>query len=156
PGAIPAGYAAVCVVLRRPLAEVPDIAVAGLGIPVKGVLLNPTVLDQGVLDLDAANARDDLRPVRHLDDVGSRMSVLLSAVHEGGARLQREPRVVDDLDELTGRGTRWVRRPGAHRARPEGSQRQRYGPPTANSIQRHEAPPVRFRPASTESQHCRP
>jgi hypothetical protein len=87
--------------LLRVLAEVPDVAVAILGVPVPRVLHDPTVGADDVVHDGRLDAEDRARPVgdRHHDPPEAALAVLL-AVDPPAAREERQVRVVDARDEL--------------------------------------------------------
>src|SRR4051794_11090547 len=113
PGALRADHVAVLIELSGVFAEIPDVALDVLGIPVGGVLGELPVLEGEVAHHRAGDAQDLFGLVgdEHLVDGGC--PVLHPLVEEGGARLEREVRVGDLADEIGGVDVRgWPARQG--------------------------------------------
>src|SRR5204863_10195089 len=96
-----AGHAALGVELLGGLAEIPDVAALVLPVPVHRVLddLALGVVESVVHD-GGRHALDVLGPARDRDDVDRGLAVLQAAIAQGRARLEREPWVVDDANEV--------------------------------------------------------
>src|SRR5207302_2134516 len=107
PGAFGALDVPVRVELGRVLAEVPDVAVRVLCVPVGGALLEPAKEVEPVADSDAGNALDLPRLVRDDDEVAGPLAVLHPCVDPVGAGEEREPLVVDPCREARGRRHGW-------------------------------------------------
>ena len=83
------------------LAEVPDVAVEVLGVPVVGVLDEHPVDGDGVADDDGASMPIDLAGLVEDDDLDVLdLAVGLALVDPARARRERQVRVVDDGDEV--------------------------------------------------------
>src|SRR5712691_1411846 len=86
--------------VRRVLAEVPDVPMLVLRVPVEGLLLT-LAPDQYLIEDDGrTDAEDHLRLVRDEDGNPARLSFLGPAEEEGRARSEREVLVVDPADEV--------------------------------------------------------
>ncbi len=94
PGALRAGHPAVLELPRR-LAEVPDVAVVVLRVPVESLLGRLSGEEEPVMDDGARDAEDLLRLCRDRDDVARPLAVLRPPVDESRPGPEREPRVVD-------------------------------------------------------------
>src|SRR5215467_9263702 len=106
PGALGARDVAVSIELGSVLAEVPDVAVRVLAVPVGRALLEPAPHVEAIAHRDAGHTFDAPDPVGGYDDVASGVTVLDSGVDPAGARQKREPRVVDPRAEARWRGHR--------------------------------------------------
>src|SRR3954451_20333825 len=107
PGALDAGVPRALGALDRPvldrrrvLAEVPDVPAQVLDVVVLRGLDDAAVLVAAVVDDDAADAVDDLRLARHLEDVAHPGAPVDAFGDERRAGLQRHPLVVDAGREL--------------------------------------------------------
>src|SRR5204862_6371950 len=100
PAALAGFDAAVRVELRGRLAEVPDVALLVLRVPVGRPLLAPPVHVQAVTDRDALSTRDAPCPLRDEDDVTGPLAVLDPGVDPTRARKQRVPLVIHPLAEV--------------------------------------------------------
>src|SRR6266516_3082074 len=76
PGALGAGDAAVPVELSRVLAEVPDVALGVLAVPVRRALLEAAAYVEPVAHGGAGDSVDRLRPVENSDHVTGTLAVL--------------------------------------------------------------------------------
>src|SRR3954469_4938321 len=94
PGALGAGDVAMCVELGGVLAEVPDVAVGILAVPVGGALFEPTLHVEAVVDRDTGDAFDHPGLVGDRDEVSGPLPVLHARIHPAGALQKGEPRVV--------------------------------------------------------------
>src|SRR5437899_2395271 len=121
PAAFPAHDLAGAVERRGVLAEVPDVALAVLGVEVGGALRQAALLEQAVADDGRSYARDALCPRRHGHHVDGRAPVLDAAIRQPGAWDEREPRVIDPPPELIGS------REGKKGGRARGCARRREG-----------------------------
>ena len=107
------------------LAEVPDVALLVLAVPLGRALAEMAAQIEPVLDDDARDAVDLLRPMGDDDDVAGGMTVLAPSVHVRRAGVEREPGVVDPGAEVgrlrhrRGRGVRCRCENGAARHRGE-------------------------------------
>src|SRR5205823_9981680 len=110
PGSLGARDAPVWVELGRVLAEVPDVAVRILAVPVGCALPQPAAEVEPIAHDRAGHAGDGADVVRDRDDVARAQAVLLADIEVPDTRLQREPRVRDPGAE-GGRG--WDRAAGA-------------------------------------------
>jgi hypothetical protein len=98
PAARPVGVALLVVGDRR-LAEVPDTAVAVLGVPVLGALEHAPAVARDVRDDRAAHAEDRLRAAASADDVDLAHAVLDARVDPARARPEGQIGVGDARDE---------------------------------------------------------
>ncbi len=81
--------------LRRKLAEVPDVALVVLPVPVQGVLYQDAVFEDLVADFDRLHAVDRACVVRDGDDVDDRRLLVKSPVGEARPRNHRKVLIVD-------------------------------------------------------------
>src|SRR5256885_1559200 len=107
--------------LRRKLAEVPDIALIVLPVPIQGVFRRDTGVEDLVTDFNRFHAGERWRVVRNGDDVDDRCLLDISRVVEPRSRNQREIRIVDcrrllEVARIEARAGRRRPRPRAIRA----------------------------------------
>src|SRR5581483_6315189 len=94
PGARGACDVAAGIELGGLLAEVPDVAIRVLAVPVGCLLAQSTAEIEPIVDDDARHAVDRLRLVGDGEDVARGLAVLDAGVDVAGARLERIPLVV--------------------------------------------------------------
>ena len=127
PGSLPALEAAVLVVRRCRLAEVPDVALVIGCVPVAGLLRQAAIRPaKDVAHHDGGDTLDPLRPMRDEDALAVGVTVLRPAISGHGPRLEREVPVRLGVVELV-RGnarSRRGRRGGAGRRGRPGDPRQ--------------------------------
>src|SRR4029450_10221440 len=100
PGALPGSHVPLPIELGGVLAEVPDIALGVLRVPLAGAPGDLALGVEVVTNRRRAYALDCPRRVRRRDDLSGRLPVLLAAVLPPPPRLEREPPVVDRGREL--------------------------------------------------------
>src|SRR5204862_2914759 len=105
PRAFGAHHMAVLVQRLGRLAEIPDIPVPVLGVPIDGVLGQPAAEIQAISDDATAHTEDHLRSARDAEAVDRRLTVLHALVHERGAGPQWEVGVVNAVHEAVGAGS---------------------------------------------------
>src|SRR6185436_17273776 len=90
-------YPAPVLEVARVLAEVPDVPVLVLRVPVEGALLGLALREDPVQDHRRLESHDALLPVRHPDRVElARLAAVADApIAKDGPRLERQPGVVD-------------------------------------------------------------
>src|SRR5215212_81855 len=122
PGALARDHVAVAVELLGVLAEVPDVAVVILRVPVVGDLPRLAVSQHHVMDHGGPHAQDPLGPVHDAHPVGEPAVPVDAAIAPLAARNEREPRIVHLGDEVAR-----LQRPGPPRsgAGPDRSRRLR-------------------------------
>ena len=99
PGALGGRDTPLAVELGGRLADVPDVALRVLCIPVGRALGEAPLYVEQVPNDGGTHARDQLRPARNREHLPRRLSVLGAAVDVDRSGLEREPRIGDLPDE---------------------------------------------------------